>query len=41
MKKILLAVLMVAVAAGTSFAERGDGEQNWKRGGRDGGMRKE
>lgn len=41
MKKVLVALMMVAIAASVSFAERGEGDQDWKRGGRDGGMRKE
>jgi len=41
MKKTLLALMILAVSASVSFAERGDRDGNWKRGGRDGGMRKE
>jgi hypothetical protein len=41
MKKALLALMILAVSAGATFAERGDGDGDWKRGGRDGGMKKE
>jgi hypothetical protein len=41
MKKTLIALMILAVSASVSLAERGDGDGNWKRGGRDGGMRKE
>jgi predicted RNase H-like nuclease (RuvC/YqgF family) len=41
MKKTLIALMILAVSAGASLAERGEEGKNWKRGGRDGGMRKE